>query len=180
MGRKITFLAILLVLGIFAGGGVSTTGAIAQESNKVFNNSGLPIPRFVSLRSDKVFVRTGPALRYPIKWIYTKDNLPVEIVQEFDTWRKIRGIEGDEGWIHQSLLAGKRYGVVQNPDGAHLMRKPQSDAQIKNQPVALIEENVVIELLSCSGAWCEASASGFQGWMERKFIWGVYAQEELD
>ena len=57
----------------------------------------MPIPRFVSLRSDKVFARTGPALRYPIKWVYVRSGMPIEIIQEFDTWRKVRDIKGEEG-----------------------------------------------------------------------------------
>lgn len=141
-----------------------------------YNNSGLPLPRFVSLRSDKVFVRTGPALRYPIKWIFTKEGLPVEIIQEFDTWRKIRDLDAQEGWVHQSLLSGKRTALVTAEKGALLVRKPVTNAR----PVVLLEPNVTVALSQCSGGWCVAESEGYKGWIEKKSLWGVYADEELD
>ena len=175
MGKKISiFLLILVGLGVFTP--VFKPAPAHAESEEIFNQSGLPIPRFVSLRSDKVFVRTGPALRYPIKWIYTKEALPVEIIQEFDTWRKIRDIDGGEGWIHQSLLMGKRHGLVTAKKGVYLMRKPVTNAR----PVAMLEPNVILALGQCSGAWCYGEVQGFKGWIERKSLWGIYADEELD
>lgn len=147
-----------------------------QEKSQIFNSSGLPIPRFITLRSDKVFVRTGPALRYPIKWIFVRDGMPVEIIQEFDTWRKIRDIKGDEGWVHQSLLSGKRNAVVTAEKGTVVLRKPASDAK----PVALLEQNVQVSLLQCHQDWCRVEAGGFSGWTQRNSLYGVYADEELD
>ena len=91
-----TFLYRLMALAIFASLATPIV-ASAQES-------GLPIPRFVALRSDKVFLRSGPGLRYPKVWIYQRRNMPMEVVSEFDTWRKVRDWEGSEGWVHQSLL----------------------------------------------------------------------------
>lgn len=149
---------------------------VRAQSEDVFNNSGLPIPRFVSLRSDKVFVRTGPALRYPIKWVFVKKDLPVEIIQEFDTWRKIRDLAGEEGWIHQSLLSGKRTALVKAADGDFLFRKPVSNAR----PVAMLEPRVIVTLKQCAATWCAAESMGFKGWIERKSLWGVYPDEELD
>ena len=168
MGKFLSlFLAIFMVLG---------TGRVYAQGPEAFNNTGLPIPRFVSLRSDKVFVRSGPALRYPIKWVFVRENMPVEITQEFDTWRKIRGIDGEEGWIHQSLLSGERYGVVQGEEGAMLLRK----ADNASKPVALLEKDVIVHLEGCQNMWCKAEAGSFKGWIERKLLWGVYQQEELD
>lgn len=168
MGKFLSlFLLIFTVLG--------AEKAMAQGP-EAFNNTGLPIPRFVSLRSDKVFVRSGPALRYPIKWVFVRENMPVEITQEFDTWRKVRGIGGEEGWIHQSLLSGQRFGVVQAEDGAILLRKADSTAK----PVALLEKDVIVALEGCENMWCKAEAGSFKGWIERKSLWGVYQQEELD
>ncbi len=172
MGIKNRIFAVILMMGWM----FPPYMPVYAQGQEVFNQSGLPIPRFVSLRSDKVFVRTGPALRYPIKWIFTKENLPVEVVQEFDTWRKIRDNEGAEGWIHQSLLSGKRFAIVTAEKGAYLMRKPVSDAR----PVVMLEPKVVIALESCSGAWCSAETNGFKGWIEKKLLWGVYDDEELD
>ncbi len=150
--------------------------AQAQDNQQIFNSSGLPIPRFVSLRSNKVFVRTGPALRYPIKWIFVRKNMPIEIIQEFDTWRKIRDVAGEEGWIHQSLLSGRRNAVIMPEGGAMISKKPE----IAASPVAKLERGVIFKLKQCQTSWCLGEAGGFEGWIEKKSLWGVYASEELD
>src|SRR5688500_14225938 len=88
--------------------------ARAETIPPEMQGSGLPLPRFVSIASDKAFVRTGPAPRYPIKWIYKKEGFPVEVIQEFDVWRKVRDLDGDEGWINKALLSDKRFVIVRN------------------------------------------------------------------
>src|SRR6476646_8312916 len=74
--------------------------------------SGLPVPRFVSLKSDKVNVRAGPTKDHDVAWVYNRAALPVEITAEFENWRRIRDWEGAEGWVYHSLLSGKRTAVV--------------------------------------------------------------------
>ena len=169
----------LMVLGML-GAGFIPASAMAQQAQEppedAFRTTGLPIPRFVSLRSDRVFVRSGPALRYPIKWIFQHESLPVEVVQEFDTWRKVRDIDGDEGWIHQSLLAGKRTVIVQSKEEVPLYRGLQGEARI----VARLEPKVLAELLRCAPSRCEVSAGGYRGWLDRNFLWGIYAEEKFD
>ena len=174
MGNKIILLLSLIVFAVTV-----PQGASAQEDTAT-GGSGLPIPRFVSLRSDKVFVRTGPALRYPIQWVFQLENLPVEVIQEFDTWRKIRDHEGQEGWIHQSLTQGKRYGLIQTgkkgPDAIPMTRK----AMETSKPVALLERNVIVKLEECNATHCKAIKSGYKGWIERKFVYGIYGSEKFD
>ena len=94
----------------FAGGDV--TGSIPKDTRRVGTTSGLPVPRFVSLKSDHVNVRGGPTKDNDVSWIYTKSGLPVEITAEFENWRRIRDSEGSEGWVYHSLLSGKRTAVV--------------------------------------------------------------------
>lgn len=169
MGRKIILLIVLFLL---------VPPALAQEAAAPIKStsSGLPIPRFVSLASDKVFVRTGPALRYPIKWVYSREHMPVEIVQEFDTWRKIRDIDGDDGWVHQSLLSGDRYAIVKGEAAQPLRRAPSEDSPA----IAALEPGVVAAANRCEGGWCQIMADGYTGWMMRKFLWGVYDSEDFD
>lgn len=162
---------MVLIMGVF----IHSVPALAVEPD-AYNNTGLKIPRFVSLSKNKVFVRTGPGLRYPIKWVFKKQGLPIEIIQEFDTWRKIRDVDGDEGWVHQALLTGKRNALVIAEKGGLLVRKPVTDAR----PVALLEPKVLFYIEECSGAWCLGETDGFEGWIERKSLWGVYENEELD
>jgi len=129
----------------------------------------------VSVKSDKVFVRSGPGVRYPIKWVFKKKGYPIEVIQEFDTWRKIRDHEGEEGWIHQTLLSGKRRALIIEPKGVTIFKKPIIDAK----PVAFLEENVVTAVNQCAATFCQVEISGFKGWIERKSLWGVYEAEQI-
>jgi SH3-like domain-containing protein len=184
MGRKFTlflaFLSILLAVPAFAQDAEPSVSTPAVEealpAPTKSTSSGLPIPRFVTLASDKVFVRTGPALRYPIKWIYQKNRLPVEVIQEFDTWRKVRDMDGDDGWVYQSLLSGERSVIIKGEQNVFIRKSPDVNSRIQ----AVFEPNVVASASICKGAWCEISAQGYKGWAERKFLWGIYDQEDFD
>jgi len=147
-----------------------------QAQENIFNRSGQPIPRFVSVKSDKVFVRSGPGVRYPIRWVFKKKGYPIEVIQEFDTWRKIKDHEGEEGWIHQTLLSGKRHALITEEKGVVALKKPLIDAQ----SVAFLEQNVVAKIEQCASDWCQVEASGFKGWIERKSLWGVYEGEQIN
>jgi SH3-like domain-containing protein len=137
--------------------------------------TGLPLPRFVSLRNDKVNMRTGPGVRYPIEWVYQRRGLPVEIVDEFDNWRRIRDWEGDLGWVHSSMLSGRRtFRVTGQP--RILRREPKDNAPA----VAKLMPGVVGDLESCNGSWCRLSADGYDGWLQRDEFYGVYPRETLD
>lgn len=140
------------------------------------SSSGLPIPRFVTLAADKVFVRTGPALRYPIKWVYQRVNMPVEIIQEFDTWRKIRDMDGDNGWVHQSLLSGERSVIVKGENNLAVRKDPREGGRV----MVYFEPDVVAAAEQCHKEWCEISKDGYSGWTERKFLWGIYDSEDFD
>lgn len=141
-----------------------------------FAATGLPLPRFVSLRASEVNVRTGPGVRYPVDWIFHRHGLPVEIVAEFDTWRKIRDSQGTEGWVHQSLLSGKRALIVTG-ETRRLFRKPDTAAAV----TAMVEANVMGEILSCpaKSQWCRIGVGDFEGWMQRSDFWGTYPDEEV-
>jgi len=142
--------------------------------------TGLPLPRYVSLRASEVNVRTGPGVRYPVDWVFQRHGLPVEIVAEFDTWRKIRDTEGTEGWVHQSLLSGKRMLIVTGSAATktHILRRKPSAAA---KAVAKAEANVVGRLLECpkKSDWCRVHIGGFEGWMKRTAFWGVYPDETV-
>jgi SH3-like domain-containing protein len=137
--------------------------------------SGLPVPRFASLRSDEVNVRSGPGTRYPIEWVFQRKNMPVEVVAEFDTWRKIRDWQGTSGWVHQSMLVGKRTIVVAGRQ-VSLRRTPESDSQV----VAKVETSVQGELMSCKGSWCRVRIADYKGWIQRSDMWGIYPDEKIE
>lgn len=150
--------------------------ALAEEKASTrLNNSGLPVPRFVSLKSDKVHVRVGPGKDYPIDWIFVRRGLPVEIVAEYDVWRKIRDYQGTEGWVHQQRLTGKRM-IVSMGDLQPLYRRADKTAAV----LAKVEPGVVGRLLSCEKDWCRVEVGGYRGYLPRTKIWGVYANEKID
>ena len=68
--------------------------------------TGLDIPRFVSLKSNDANLRIGPSINYPIEIKYVKQNLPIEIIEEFDVWRKVKDYDNNIGWLHKSLIKG--------------------------------------------------------------------------
>ena len=105
--------------------------------------TGLPLPRFVSLRSNQVNLRTGPGFRYPVEWVYLKSDLPVEITAEFETWRRIKDFNGKEGWIYQPMLSGRR--TVRLKQESLLLRAASQNAL----PLAKIESGAVGRLMLC-------------------------------
>jgi len=158
-------------------GGWREYGAHAADTTEqpVHRGSGLPLPRFASLRSDEVNVRTGPGTRYPVDWVYKRKAMPVEIVAEYENWRKIRDWQGASGWVHQSLLTGKRTFIVPSK-AVSLHRTPALSAEV----VAKLEPEVSGMIESCSGDWCRVKVSGVSGWLERGDLWGVYKSEPIN
>jgi SH3-like domain-containing protein len=134
--------------------------------------TGLPLPRFVSLGSDRVNLRFGPGQQYPIQWILAREGLPVEIIEEFDTWRKVRLHDGDQGWIHGSLLSSRRTIVVAEQI-RELRRSPDANARV----LLRAEPGVIGELLDCEEDWCRIEIDGRRGWLQRDAFWGVLPGE---
>jgi SH3-like domain-containing protein len=133
-----------------------------------------PVPRFVALRSDQVNLRSGPGEQYPIEWLLTRKDLPVEIILEFKNWHKIRLSDGTEGWVNERMVTGKRSVIVRDQVRA-LRDRPSADSDV----VARAEAGVVASLLECQSAWCRVEAGGVRGWLRRDEIWGVYPDEVI-
>ncbi len=146
--------------------------AIAQEK-ETFRSTEYPLPRFASVGQEKSYVRTGPGSRYPIKWVFHKKYLPVEIILEFDNWRKIVDYEGEVGWMHISQLSGRRGALIKAQEMVGLHRAPAKGEKL----VAFLEPNVVAAITSCNTQWCLVNASGYKGWLKKQYIWGVYPNE---
>jgi SH3-like domain-containing protein len=134
-----------------------------------------PLPRFESLRWDKVNLRAGPGDQYPIRWVLTRKGMPVEILERFDVWRKIRDWQGSVGWVHERMLVGNRTVMVL---GAR--RTLHADPSEGARPVARADAGVVGRLLSCHGDWCRIDAQGVTGWLERGQIFGVTPDETVE
>lgn len=140
------------------------------------NTSGLPVPRFVSLKSEETNVRTGPGTRYPIAWVYRRAAMPVEVIEEYDLWRKIRDVEGTTGWVHKTMLDGHRYATIKAKEPQVVRNDPEKDAKaiLKAEPM------VSARLVECQMDWCRILLSGRKGWIEKKYLWGVYDKEVFE
>jgi SH3-like domain-containing protein len=142
----------------------------------IFANQIQTLPRFASLRSNSIHMHVGPGNNYPIEWKFIRQGLPVEVVAEFDTWRRVRDHQGTEGWVHKSLLSGKRTVIIMG-SLQNLYDKPDSQSSI----VARIEPSVVAVVLETQPNWCKIEIRNeqgrFKGWVSRKQVWGIYADE---
>lgn len=154
-----------------------------QKGIKTGIYSGLPIPRYVSLKSEKVKLRVGPGKKYRTKYMYVVKNYPVKIIAEFDNWRKIQDIDSSEGWIHTSMLSGQRYvlldrnKIFQRKELSKHIAKSQgllfsSDSE-KSVPVAKIEIGAVLRLKKCKENWCKIEVKGISGWVHKENLFGV-------
>jgi SH3-like domain-containing protein len=140
--------------------------------------SGLPLPRFVSLKSGRVNSRIGPGVNYAVDWMYLKPGLPMEIIQEYDNWRRVRDPDGAEGWVNQSLLSGRRTAIAAPwQKGKDAKINLLSDPDANSRTLAIVEPGVVGTIRSCNGEWCEMTFDGHTGWISQSLVWGAYPGE---
>ena len=170
----------LIFMSVFAFGVISMGGESYAAQNQIFSNSGLKLPRFVSLAKNTTNVRAGPGQKYPVKWVINRKSLPVEVILEFDHWRKIKDQEGAEGWVFHSLLSGKRTAIIYGNNAVSAYEKPFDENTKKSRVSMHLEPMSVVEIEACKGAWCAISTSGLSGWIKRKSLWGVYETENID
>lgn len=173
--------ALVLSLGLaaFELAHAQSQAAPATDAGQMGRTSGLPVPRFVSLKADKTNVRAGPSKDQNVAWVFTRAGLPVEITAEFETWRRIRDSEGAEGWVYHSMLSGRRTALV-GPwlkDGAVALHgKADADSGVK----ARVEPGVLGSVKDCDGHWCRFFGDGFDGFIEQEKLWGVYPDEKVE
>lgn len=186
-------LVVFLVAAVIVGGAVfmiisSRTSLWANEDNvqkiaafdkRTKAKSGKPIPRFVSLKKDRVNVRRGPSRDYQVAWVFVRKNLPIEIIAEFEQWRRIRDNDGAEGWVYYSLLAGKRTALITpwRPK-EDTVRLYDNKGKTENV-IALVQSGAMGTITSCDGSWCKFSSQGYSGWLPQKMLWGVYPGEHF-
>jgi SH3-like domain-containing protein len=154
------------------------TGATAL-AEQMGSATGLPVPRYVSLKSDRVNLREGPSKDHRTSWVFQRAGLPVEITAEFETWRKVRDSEGSEGWVLHSLLSGRRTALVapwKKNEVLTLYSKPDAGADAQ----AKLQAGVVANIKSCGGKWCRVFGEGFDGFIEQANLWGVYPEEKVE
>ncbi|HWB47187.1 MAG TPA: SH3 domain-containing protein [Hyphomicrobiaceae bacterium] len=156
----------------------------AQAAAATVGPSGLKIPRFVSLKSDRVNLRQGPGTEYPTSWVFRRAGLPVEVIQEFENWRQIRDAQGTSGWVLGSMLSGRRTALVlpweikegQTKRAAATLRDDDSEDA---RPVARLEAGVLANISSCEKKWCRISVGNYRGYIEQIKLWGTYPNENI-
>lgn len=166
--RKILFALVAIIL--------ISSPAAAREAEE--SDSGRVLPRMAAFRSNLINARSGPGSRYPIEWVYKQKNAPVEIIAEFDLWRKIKDWEGSVTWVHKSMLHNKRWIKMTTKETGNIYAKPQSDAKI----IARVEDQVIGQVEKCPAAseFCLIKFSSIEGWVNKKDFFGVYAGEVIE
>lgn len=165
---------LLVIILCFIGGIV----AVAQEKVSADEKRTENLPRFVSLRFSPVNARSGPGVKYPIEWVYMQKSAPVEVVAEFEDWRRIRDWQRSESWIKSQMLNKKRFAKVITPGENNLYAK----SNYKSKIVAKVEDEVVAEIKKCpaNNEFCLLKFDGVEGWIPRQNIYGVYKDEIID
>ena len=149
--------------------------AVAATGGK----NALPVPRFVSLKSDKVNVRKGPSTDQAIVWVLSRAGLPVEVIAESENWRRVRDSEGADGWVFHSLLSARRTALVIPWSKEEERVSLYSSKSTGSRAVAALQAGVLGSVLSCDGEWCELSVDDYYGYIQQEKLWGVYRGEEV-
>ena len=154
-------------------------GLGSAAADPVGSVTKLPLPRFASLKTDRVNLREGPSKEHATKWVYQRAGLPVEITAEFEIWRRVRDSEGAEGWVLHSLLSGRRTALVtptKKGENSKLYARPSASADL----AATLQSGVIVNVRNCDGEWCLVDGDGFKGYIEQVKLWGVYPNERID
>ena len=163
-----------LVLALLAG-----VTSLPTRAQQVGSRTGLPVPRFVSLKSDRVNLREGPSKEHRTTWVFQRAGLPVEVTAEFDTWVKIRDTDGSEGWVLHSLLSGRRT-VLIAPWKKDSVLPLYGEASSTSGVVANLQPGVLGNVKTCDGTWCRIFGEGFSGYEQQTNLWGVYPGERVE
>ena len=146
----------------------------SQVSNAdIGKETGLEIPRYVSLKSDDANIRVGPSKNYPIEIKYIKKNYPLKVLDEYEEWRKVEDFNRNIGWIHKSLISGIRTGIVLSNDNKNIKLLNTFDGNV----IGEIGNGNIVFLEKCKIDWCLVSIGDFEGWMDKNYIWGVKEKE---
>ena len=146
----------------------------SQVSNaNIGKETGLEIPRYVSLKSDDANIRVGPSKNYPIEIKYIKKNYPLKVLDEYEEWRKVEDFNRNIGWIHKSLISGIRTGIVLSNDNKNINILNTLDGNV----IGEIGNGNIVFLEKCKIDWCLVSLDDYEGWVDKNYIWGVKEKE---
>ena len=148
----------------------------SQVSNAdIGKETGLEIPRYVSLKSNDANIRVGPSKNYPIEIKYIKKNYPLKVLEEYEDWRKVEDFQKNFGWIHKSLISGTRTGMILSNENKTIELLNTLDGNV----IGEIGEGNIVNLEKCKIDWCLISTENFKGWINKKYIWGAKEKEKI-
>ncbi len=178
--RATLMLAALLAIGADARAQAGKETAATADSEP----EALKTVRYVSLKSDRVYLRQGPGTDYPIAWVFQRAGLPVEVIREFEVWRQVRDASGTVGWVHSSLLSGRRTALilpweVKEGQAQVPLATLRDDDHEKARPVAQVEAGVLASIITCEKGWCRVSIGNHRGYIEQTKLWGTYPNEQI-
>ena len=163
--RNISMQIIIVFISIFI---------FSQICNaEIGKETGLEIPRYVSLKSNDANIRVGPSINYPIEIKYIIKNYPLKVLEEYEEWRKVEDFKKNIGWIHKSLISGNRTGIILSKDNKNIDLLNTLDGSV----IGEIGKGNIVYLEKCKIDWCLVSLGNFKGWMRKKYIWGVEEKE---
>jgi len=148
----------------------NNTLANNYEPKVAINGSGLQIPRMVSLKQSRVFMRSGPGTNYPIKFEFKKKKYPMKIIAEYYNWRQVVTYDNIKGWIATHLLSSVKTGLILKTTFLKISPSNQSLSKAKLLP------QLLIEIKKCNTEWCKViivKNDKFDGWVQKEFIWGL-------
>lgn len=153
---------------------------LGAQATRLGRVTGFELPRYVSLRASKARLRVGPGTKYPIKWVYIRPGIPLEIIAEYGNWRKVRDWTSAKGWMYQSLLSGRRTAVVAPWQTEFVpLRRGRSEMAAT---IALLSPGVIVRLDRCDQEWCRISVKddAWNGYVSQEKLWGAYPGELLE
>ena len=126
---------------------------------------GEKINYFLTLKYNKVKVRSGPSLKHPVKFIYNKKLLPVKIIDTHDKFRNIIDLNNNSGWIHISQLTRKK-SAINIKNNSIIYKKPT----IFSKPLAKIETGKLLLVKKCKIEWCKINFNNYNGWIKKNYL----------
>jgi SH3-like domain-containing protein len=178
--RLLVRIALVFSLAAAAGAARAADDGVTQAVVAKGSQSGLSVPRFVSLKSDKVNVRRGPSTDQAIVWVFARAGLPVEVIAESDNWRRVRDSEGADGWVFHSLLSGRRTVLISPWSKDKESVTMHAGRSSSSRAVAQLQSGVIGNVISCDGGWCELTVDDYDGYVEQNKLWGVYRGEKVE
>ena len=177
--RYLIWILLVFVVGLFVYL-VTHMAALSDDKGTGYDTpSKNPVPRWVSIRSSKVFARLGPSADHPVKWVYKQKGLPVQVISETRDWRLVCDPEGKTAWVRHDMVSSRRFIMTRTGQDTWLMDNPKPDARQK----ARLRPLVIATLDRCKNEWCRIEAeigkagSGkggkLSGWVQKSLVWGV-------